>query len=99
MVAFQPTFGSGGVDAFVTKLNPAGGFVYSTYLGGSGADAGESIAVDTAGNAYVTGFTTGNFPPTAGALQTTFGGGGQGAVVTPLNPPGNNPGYSTHLGG
>jgi len=99
MGAFQASFGSGGVDAFVTKLNPAGGFVYSTYLGGSGADAGESIAVDTAGNAYVTGFTSGNFPTTAGAFQTTFGGGSFDAFVTKLNPAGSALVYSTYLGG
>ena len=46
------------VDAFVTKINPAGSaLVYSTYLGGSGGDCGRGIAVDSAGNAYVTGFT------------------------------------------
>ena len=48
----------GGDDAFVAKLNPAGSaLVYSTYLGGSGGDGGNGIAVDSAGNAYVTGDT------------------------------------------
>ncbi len=43
-------------DAFVTKINAAGSaLVYSTYLGGSGGDAGSGIAVDSSGNAYVTG--------------------------------------------
>ena len=51
----QPANG-GGTDAFVSKINPSGSaLVYSTYLGGSGADNGAGIAVDTAGNAYVTG--------------------------------------------
>ncbi len=73
--AFQPNF-AGFEDGFVTKLNPAGaGLVYSTYLGGSDADQGSGIAVDAAGNAYVTGFTRGaNFPTTAGAFQPVFGG-------------------------
>ena len=45
-----------GSDAFVTKFNAAGSaLVYSTYLGGSGSDQGNGIAVDSAGNAYVTG--------------------------------------------
>ena len=64
-------------DAFVTKLNATGsGLVYSTYLGGSDVELGNGIAVDVAGSAYVTGFTTStDFPTTAGAAQTTFGGG------------------------
>src|SRR5258708_4235641 len=46
----------GSTDAFVVKLNAAGSaLVYSTYLGGSNLDEGHGIAVDTAGNAYVTG--------------------------------------------
>ena len=49
--------------------------VYSTYLGGSSYDEGYGIAVDTSGNAYVTGITnSSDFPTTAGAFQTTFGG-------------------------
>ena len=61
----------------MAKLNPTGtALVYSTYLGGTGYDQGNGIAVDTAGNAYVTGITAStNFPTTAGAFQTTSGGG------------------------
>ena len=56
--SIQSTFG-GGIDAFVTKLNAAGtALVYSTYLGGSGPDLGQGIAVDQGGHAYVTGDTT-----------------------------------------
>src|SRR5262249_27446719 len=62
-------------DAFVTKINAAGSaLVYSTYLGGNGADTGFAIAVDNAGGAYLTGSTTSpNFPTTAGAFDTTCG--------------------------
>src|SRR5207302_298454 len=68
--AFQPA-ASGG--AFVTKLNPSGSaLVYSTYLGVGGGANG--IAVDAAGSAYVTGAAGENFPTTAGAFQTAFGG-------------------------
>src|SRR2546425_3811358 len=53
---------------------------YSTSLGGTGGDQGSGIAVDVAGNAYVTGSTgSSDFPRTAGALKTTFGGGRGGA--------------------
>jgi hypothetical protein len=98
--AFQPTFGGNG-DAFVTKLNPTGsGLVYSTYLGGSSDEfATGGVAVDTAGNAYVTGSTISpNFPTTPGAFQPTFGGNGD-AFVTKLNPTGSGLVYSTYLGG
>ena len=71
--AFQTTFG-GAFDAFVTELNSTGsGLIYSTYLGGSSDEDGFGIAVDTSGNAYVTGYTeSSDFPTTAGAFQTTY---------------------------
>ena len=60
---------------------------------------GYGIAVDTAGNAYVTGYTDStNFPTTPGAFQTTYGGGDD-AFVTKLNPAGTALVYSTYLGG
>jgi hypothetical protein len=98
--AFQTAFG-GARDAFVTKLNPTGSaLVYSTYLGGSGEDGAVGIAVDAAGNTYVTGFTeSANFPTTPGAFQTAFGGGPEDAFVTKLNPVGSGLLYSTYLGG
>ena len=74
--AFQTALLSGPYySAFVTKLNPTGsGLVYSTYLGGSGGDAGYAIAVDAGGNAYVTGSTGSvNFPTTPGAFQPVHG--------------------------
>src|SRR5438876_237457 len=72
---------------------------YSTLLGGSNDDRGFGIAVDAAGNAYVTGSAGGlNFPTTPGAFQTTPGGVGD-AFVTKLNPTGSALVYSTYLGG
>jgi hypothetical protein len=102
--AFQVPFGGNiNGDAFVTKLNPTGtALVYSTYLGGSGEDEGQGIAVDAAGNAYVTGYTrSNNFPITAGAFQTTFADpAGSGDVfVTKIDPTGAALVYSTYLGG
>src|SRR6266566_436698 len=91
----------GGSDAFVAKINAAGtALVYSTYLGGSGDDAGQGIAVDAAGHAYVTGYTfSTNFPTTAGAFQIDNAGSAD-AFVTKLNPAGSAPlVYSTYLGG
>jgi len=92
--------GNGGVDAFVTELNPSGSaLVYSTYLGGSGTDAGYGIAVDGSNDAYVTGSTTSaNFPTTTDAYTTTNSGGAD-AFVTKLNAAGNGLLYSTYLGG
>jgi beta-propeller repeat-containing protein len=62
------------VDAFAAKLNPSGsGLVYSTYLGGSEDDVGNSVAVDDAGNAYYAGFTASpEFQTTRGALKTSL---------------------------
>src|SRR5262245_25257658 len=99
--AFQTVFGGGNEsDAFVTKVNPTGSaLVYSTYLGGSGADGGRGIAVDSAGNAYVTGFTnSSDFPTTGPAFQSVFGGD-LDAFVTTLNASGSALLYSTYLGG
>ena len=97
--AFQPTSG-GGADSFAAKLNPAGSaLVYATYLGGSGRDGGDGIAVDAFGNAFVTGHTqSSNFPTTVGAFQASNAGGSD-AYVTKLNPLGTGLVYSTHLGG
>jgi hypothetical protein len=99
MNPFQPAFG-GGLDAFVTKINPTGSaLVYSTYLGGSGEDAGNGIAVDSAGNAYVTGLTRSINFPTMNPLQPTYGGGDSDAFVAKINPTGSALVYSTYLGG
>src|SRR6202158_5723645 len=91
--------GAGASNAFVTKFSAAGAAVYSTYLGGSGNDSGNGIAVDAGGNAYVTGSTTStNFPTTANPLQPTSGGGND-AFVTKLSATGSALVYSTYLGG
>ena len=69
--SFQSAFGPGSRDVFITKLNPTGsGLVYSTFVGGSNEAAGSALALDSAGNAYVTGYTNSpNFPVTPGAVQ------------------------------
>ncbi len=97
--ALQPTSG-GGDDAFVTQLNASGSaFVYSTYLGGMSVDFGEGIAVDSTGNAYVTGGTKSvNFPITSDATQTTLRGSDD-VFISKLNAAGSALIYSTYLGG
>src|ERR1700722_1806172 len=69
--SFDKAIGSHPADAFVAELNTNGSqLIYSTYLGGEAPDAGYGIAVDSADNAYVTGFTySTNFPVTANAPQ------------------------------
>jgi hypothetical protein len=96
--ALQATRG-GDRDAFITKVNAAGSaLVYSTYLGGSDMDFANSIAVDSAGNAYATGATFSINFPTANALQNAIGGQSD-AFVTKLNAAGSALVYSTYLGG
>jgi len=89
----------GDVDAFVVKFNPAGtGVLYATYIGGAGDDRGAGIAIDSSGNAYITGATTStNFPTAAPAYATI--GGTSNAFVLKLNAIGNALIYSTYLGG
>lgn len=66
----------GGGDGFITKLSATGSaLVYSTYFGGSNYDESNDIALDSAGNAYITGRTWGSFP-TEKPFQPVFGGGG-----------------------
>lgn len=62
---------SGSTDLFIAKLSAAGNeFIYSTFLGGTGRDSANGVAVDSSGNAYVTGRTSStDFPTTPGALQ------------------------------
>ena len=104
---FPVTSGVGGAayggarDGFVLKLDATGSrLLYSTYLGGSGEDAITGIAIDAAGAVYATGYTASrNFPLTAGALQTSYGGGFYDAFATKINPDARTLGYSTFLGG
>jgi hypothetical protein len=71
---YQTFQGNG--DAFVTKLSSSGNsLIYSTYLGGSGGDLGQGIAVDGGGNAYVTGYTCSSDFPTLNPYQATWQGG------------------------
>jgi photosystem II stability/assembly factor-like uncharacterized protein len=96
----QPQPAAGSADAFIAKLNNTGtALSYATYLGGSQWDQGNSIAVDSAGNAYVAGSTTSpDLPVTASALQPAAGGVWDGFVAE-LNSLGTAWQYVTYLGG
>jgi hypothetical protein len=95
----SPVFGLLPFDAFVAKLGPAGtNLVYSTYVGGDTFDEGIAIAVDSAGSAYITGFTDSTNFPTVNPLQTNLAGATD-VFVAKLSPAGTNFVYSTYLGG
>lgn len=86
--------------AFVTKLDPSGVIVYSTYLGGSLGEAGFGIAVDPFGNAYVTGTTSSTDFPTPNGYQTSCPGCFvEGAFVAKLSADGSTLLYGTFLSG
>ncbi|MEP6570818.1 MAG: PQQ-dependent sugar dehydrogenase [Acidobacteriota bacterium] len=94
---------AGLADMFVTKIDAAGAnIVYSTYIGGSGQDRADGIAVDTNGNAYVVGridSLSTNFPATPGSFASSYRGGDFDGIVFKLNAQGNALVYSGFLGG
>ncbi len=102
--AYQGALKSPAGDAFVTKLRPDGlSLVYSTYLGGSSTgyrgDYGRGIAVDSAGDAYVTGQTRSADFPTLNPFQSQLNCVDGNAFLTELDPSGSALIYSTYLGG
>ncbi|MGB2898763.1 MAG: SBBP repeat-containing protein, partial [Candidatus Acidiferrum sp.] len=97
---FQAAFGGGGSDVFVAKLDTTGSLIYSTFLGGSGDESGNGIAVDASGNTYFTGFTnSANFKTKSpnNPFQAALGGASD-AFVAKLDTTGSLI-YSTFLGG
>ena len=103
----NPIYGTKGYDwdVFVAKINAAGtAIIYSTYLSANGwNEYGLGIAVDSSGNAYITGATNAtDFPGvTAGSIQPTFGGTGSNrdAFALKINAAGNAILWATYLGG
>jgi len=96
----QSYTGTGYDDVFIAKVNPAGSkLVYSTCLGGSGVDRSFHIAVDSAGNAYVTGYTWSTDFPVVNPIQGVYGGGFEDAFVAVVDYSGQSFRYSTYLGG
>ena len=95
--ALYPTFSGGQSDAFVVKLDSTGSeLIYSTYL--EGTNVGSGVAVDDAGNVYLSGSTSSTDLPTANAFQPVLSGGSDG-FVTKMNSTGSALIYSTYLGG
>lgn len=101
--AFQKIYrgGSLGGDVFIAKLNATGdALLYSTYLGGAANDQGRGIAIDSSGNAYVTGYTNSpDFPTTAGAVQAVYSGRNNDGFAAKISSDGSRLVYSTYLGG
>ncbi|MGH9703643.1 MAG: choice-of-anchor D domain-containing protein, partial [Candidatus Acidiferrales bacterium] len=97
----QATYGGGAYDSIVCKLNSTGSaMLYSTYVGGNDLDQGRGIAIDSAGNAYVTGQTAStNFPIAGNAFQKTYGGGVADGFVYKVNPTGSALVFSGYFGG
>ena len=87
-------------NAFVTKFNSTGSsLIYSTYIGGSYADDALSVAVDSGGNAYITGETLSpDYPVTIGCYQPELYGN-ENTFITKINPEGSGLVYSTFVGG
>ena len=100
--AYNTSYNGGVADVFVSKLNSGlTSLLASTYLGGSGQDNGFSLALDTSGNVYVTGYTVStDFPTTSGAYDTSFNVSGYNDVfVSKLNSGLTSLLASTYLGG
>ncbi|MBL8001323.1 MAG: PKD domain-containing protein [Flavobacteriales bacterium] len=100
--AFDLTYGGGGTDIAVSKLNPDGStLIYATYLGGSSTEYPHSMVVNANQELYVYGTSSSsNYPTSAGCFDGTFGGGtGADIVVTHLNAAGSALIGSTYLGG
>jgi hypothetical protein len=98
--AYDPSYNGGFSDAVVTKIAAGGSsLVYSTFLGGSGHDVATGIALDSEGNAVLTGMTqSADFPATPGSYDVTFNGNFD-VFIAKLGPDGSRLIYSTFLGG
>ena len=85
-------------DAFITEVSPVGALLYSTYLGGSQADTGTAIAVDSSGSVYACGYTYSSDFPTQNALQSSLAGGSD-IFITKFKPGSTALLFSSYLGG
>ena len=96
------SYNGGSSDAFVAKVKADGtGLIYCGFIGGSGDDEGRGIAVDSSGNAYVTGVTNSTeatFPDTIGP-SLSFNGGSSDAFVAKVKADGKDLSYCGFIGG
>jgi hypothetical protein len=99
--AYQTTNAGGSHDAFLAKFNSSGtSLLWGTYYGGTGDDESYGIALDGSNNVYITGYTTSiSNIATAGAYQTTYGGGSYDAFLAKFNPTGSSLLWGTYYGG
>jgi len=97
--AYQPVFGGGTADGFLSKLSSGGSeLLYSTYLGGGGNDYGQAVLIES-GDIYMTGYTASTDFPTESPYQSSYGGGSVDGFVCKLSSSGSGLIYSTYLGG
>lgn len=97
--AYQPSIKSSSIACFLAKFDSNGALLFSTFLGNSNNNDCFSLAIDTSGNSYVTGYTTSSSFPLKNAYNSTYGGGGsQDAFVAKFDPLGMLV-FSTYLGG
>jgi hypothetical protein len=97
--AYQASFGGGTCDAFFAKFNSTGTIQWATYYGGSNTEYGNAVATDGAGNVYITGQTASTSAiSTAGAYQTSYGGGGYDGFLVKFNGAGGIQ-WATYYGG
>ena len=94
---------AGGDDVFLAEIDPSqagtSGLIYATYLGGTQEDVARSLAVDSSGIMYVTGFTVSpEFPTTLNAISTTYLGG-EDAFILKMDPSSGSLIYSSFVGG
>jgi PKD repeat protein len=84
--AYKTSYSGGFGDAFLSKFNSSGSLSWSTFLGGSSKEEGNSVTTDRNANVFISGFARSGFPTTSGAYQTS-NGGGRDAFISKLNPP------------
>ncbi|MBK8500689.1 MAG: hypothetical protein IPL52_18160 [Flavobacteriales bacterium] len=94
----QNAYGGGVSDGFIAKFNADGTREWSSYYGGSNEDFAYSCAVDAAGSAYLTGFTSSTTDIASNGHQNTYGGGGSDAFLTKFGPSGDRS-WGTYYGG